>query len=125
MSNIFRAAAATILALHGLIHLIGPTVYLKLMELDGFAYKTTLLGGRWDLGERGIQAFGALWVFPAIGFLAAAAGLMLGYGWWGWVLAASTVLSLVLTALDYRVAFAGIVINVVILLLLLIRTANA
>ena len=125
MSNIFRTAAATILALHGLIHLIGPSVYLKLTELDEFAYKTTLLGGRWDLGERGIQAFGVLWVFPAIGFLAAAAGLLLGYDWWGWVLATTTVFSLVLTALDYRVAFAGIVVNVVILLTLLIRTGNA
>jgi len=40
-----------------------------------------LLGGRWDLGEGGIRVFGALWAAAAIGFVAAAAALLAGWGW--------------------------------------------
>ncbi len=52
--------ASIILVLHGLIHLMGTAVYMKLTRIQGLNYKTTLLGGRWDLGEGGIKVFGAL-----------------------------------------------------------------
>ena len=35
---------------HGLIHLMGTALYLRLTELSGLSYKTSLLGGRLDLG---------------------------------------------------------------------------
>jgi hypothetical protein len=57
MSNILRTISAVLLAMHGLIHLIGPAVYWKVVELEEFAYKTTLLDGRWDLGDAGIKIF--------------------------------------------------------------------
>jgi len=40
--------ASIILILHGLVHLMGTAAYLKLAELKGLPYKTTVLGGRWD-----------------------------------------------------------------------------
>jgi hypothetical protein len=38
--------AAAVLALHGLIHLMGTTVYMQWSTIESFPYKTTLLAGR-------------------------------------------------------------------------------
>jgi hypothetical protein len=75
MPRILIVFVALVLGIHGLIHLLGATVYLKLGDVQGLAYKTTVLGGRVDLGAGGIRVFGALWILPAIGFVAAALGL--------------------------------------------------
>ena len=115
MIKTIQIISAIVLGLHGLIHLIGTAVYMKLTEIQGFSYKTTLLGGRWDIGENGIRIFGALWVVPAVVFIVAAVALLAGWEWWRLVLVAVTLLSLVLTVLDWRIAYAGIVINIVIL----------
>jgi hypothetical protein len=61
--------ASIVLVLHGLIHLMGTAVYMKLGTVEGLKYKTTLLGGRWDLGAGGIWVFGALWAVAAVGFV--------------------------------------------------------
>jgi len=110
--------AALLLILHGLIHMIGPTVYMKLGKVEDISYKTTLLGGRWDVGERGIWIFGALWVVPAIGFILAAIAILAGWSWWPPLLIGITLFSLLLTILDLRVAYAGIVVNLAILAVL-------
>jgi hypothetical protein len=112
------ALVSQVLVLHGLIHLIGAVVYLKLGDIQGFTYKTTLIGGRLDLGEGGIRIFGALWILPALGFVVAAVALAAGWEWWWPVLLTTTLLSLALTSLDWSVAFAGAIVNVAILALL-------
>ena len=63
MSKILLIIVSIGLVLHGLIHLMGTTVYMKLGMIEGFGYKTTLLAGRFDLGAGGIAVFGALWVW--------------------------------------------------------------
>jgi len=115
MSKIIQIITAIILVIHGLIHLMGPAVYMKLTEIEGFSYKTTLLGGQWNLGENGIRIFGAMWILPAVGFIAVAVGLLGGWEWWLPALVAVTLFSLVLTVLDWKIAYAGILVNVVIL----------
>jgi hypothetical protein len=112
------ALVSLVLVLHGLIHLIGTVVYLRLGDIQGFTYKTTLIGGRLDLGEGGIRIFGALWILPALGFVFAAVALAAGQEWWWPVLLMTTLLSLALTSLDWNVAFAGAIVNVAILALL-------
>ena len=112
------AIAALVLVLHGLIHLIGIPVYLRLADIQGFTYKTTLLGGRFDLGEAGMRMFGVIWVLPAIGFVLAAFALLQGWDWWRNVLLGATLLSLGLTSVDWSVAFAGAVVDIAILILL-------
>ncbi len=107
--------AAIVLVLHGLIHLMGTAVYMKLTNIEGKTYKTTLLGGRWDLGEGGIRVFGALWAAVAIGFVAAAVALLAGWGWWQLVLVGVVLFSLALTTLDWSNAFRGTIIDVTIL----------
>jgi hypothetical protein len=115
MPRILIFFIALILGLHGLIHLIGTSVYLQLIDVDGFAYKTTVLGGRVDLGDSGIRIFGALWILPAIGFVAAALGLLEGRSWWQTTLLAATLVSMVLTVLDWNVAFMGALVDLAIL----------
>jgi hypothetical protein len=109
---------AILLILHGLIHLMGTVTYMKLGAVQGLTYKTTLLGGRWDLGEGGIRIYGALWAAAAIGFVVAAMALLFGWTWWKPVLTGVTLLSLTLTTLDWRDAKAGAILSVVILAVL-------
>ena len=118
MPRLALGFVVVVLVLHGLIHLIGTAVYLRLADIQGFAYKTTVLGGRLDLGYGGVRAFGMLWLLAAMGFVLAALALMQGWDWWGTALLAVTLLSLGLTSLDWSVAFAGAIVNIVILVLL-------
>lgn len=106
---------AILLVLHGLIHLMGTVTYLKLGTVQGLTYKTTLLNGRWDWGEGGIRIYGALWGLAALGFVIAAIAMLTGAAWWRPLLGGVTMLSLALTALDWQDAFAGAVLNLVIL----------
>lgn len=113
--KILSIIAAVILILHGLIHLMGTVTYMKLGTVQGLTYKTTLLDGRWRLGESGIHIYGALWAVAAIGFILSAVALLFGWIWWKPVLVSIAVFSLALTALDWKTAFAGIILNIVIL----------
>jgi hypothetical protein len=115
MPRAIIVVAAVILIIHGLIHLMGLTVYLRLGDLEGFAYKTTVLGGRVDLGTNGTRVFGALWVVPAIAFVAGAVALYASWNWWQPVLMMAASISLVLTLLDWNVAFVGAMVDVAIL----------
>lgn len=118
MLRIMLIVATIVLVLHGLIHLMGTAAYLKLAVIQQLPYKTTVLGGRWDLGAGGIAVYGVLWAVAAVGFVVAA--LAFWFGWTGWqpLLLGVTLLSLVLTALDWDVAFAGVILNIAILALL-------
>jgi hypothetical protein len=113
--RILTIIASIVLIMHGLIHLMGTTAYLKLAEIKELPYKTTLLDERWDLGANGIAVYGALWAVASVGFIVAAVALLAGWNWWQPVLLGVTVFSLLLTTLDWGVAYAGVIINIVIL----------
>ena len=115
MSKIIRIIAAVILFFHGLIHLMGTTVYMKLGNLEGFPYKTTILNGRIDLGENGIYLFGVLWALAAIGFVVTAVGLFTQRKWNQSLLVGVSIFSLVLTGLDWESASTGAIVNIAIL----------
>lgn len=115
MSKVLAYAAAAVLVLHGLIHLMGTTAYMKLGQVEGLPYKTTLLGGRWDVGEGGMWIYGALWAVAALAFVASAVAWQAHWPAWQTVLACTAVLSLVLTALDWERAFMGVAVNLAIL----------
>ena len=71
-----RKVAASLLALHGVIHLIGFVVPWRVATLEGFAYRTTAFNGALDVGDVGAQVIGVVWLGLTLGFLAA------GYGVW-------------------------------------------
>ncbi len=113
--KILTIILAVVLILHGLVHLMGTVTYMKLGTVQGMAYKTTLLSGRWDLGENGIPIYGALWAVAAIGFILAAIAMLFGWSWWRPALAAVAAFSLALTALDWKAASVGAILNIAIL----------
>jgi hypothetical protein len=114
MSSLVLYASGIVVFVHGLIHLMGLVAYWQIAEIQELPYKTTLLDGRWNLGETGIRFFGVLWPVAAIGFAVAAYGLVTQQDWWRAVMLSTTLLSLVITLLDWKVAFLGAVFNVVI-----------
>jgi hypothetical protein len=119
MNTLWHVAGTAFLTLHGLIHLMGLAAYLKWANIQALPYKTTVLGGQIDLGTQGTTAFGVLWGLAAAGMLVAA--LAFGSSWTGWrsLLVLATLLSLLLTILDYKAAPMGIAVNVAILVWLI------
>jgi hypothetical protein len=72
----FHRIAAVVLALHGVIHLIGFVSPWRIASVEGFAYQTTVLGGAQDVGDVGVRLIGLVWLGLTFGFLAA------GYAVW-------------------------------------------
>lgn len=120
MLKLLPVAFAVVLGLHGLIHLMGFVAYWPLAEVPDLAYKTAFLDGRIEFGIAGTRLFSVLWLLAAIGFVGAAVALVAGQDWWVPLLVAVTLLSLVITALDWTPAFRGTVISAVILLIVLV-----
>lgn len=120
MQRLLTVATAALLVIHGLIHLMGTVVYMQWGTIEGLTYKTTLLFGTWPVGDAGMRVFGALWLLPTIGFVACAVALVAGWAWWRPFLMGITLLSLGLTLLDWENAYAGVAVNLLILLGLMI-----
>lgn len=57
-----RYILAVLLLIHGFAHMVGFVVPWRLVKLEEMPYKTTLVGGRWDLGGGGIRLVGVLWL---------------------------------------------------------------
>ncbi|TYL39958.1 ABC transporter permease [Natronococcus pandeyae] len=115
MSRLLTYVGSIVLLGHGMIHLLGTAVYLGLADVAEFPYKTTLLGGAVNVGDVGMRVFGVLWAVAAIGFVAAAGAVLVDWDHWPLVVGAVAIFSLGLTTLDYTVAYAGIVVNLGIL----------
>ena len=121
MNDIVLYGASLIVLVHGLIHLMGTATYLKLATINELPYKTALLDGRWEIGDSGIRVFGVVWLIATVIFAVAAYGLAAKQDWWQAVMLIAGALSLVITVLDYKVAYAGIVVNIVIIVVTLIN----
>lgn len=89
--------AATIILLHGLIHLFGVITFLKIGLLEH--YSTKVLGGILDIGERGVYVLGLAWLMTTIAFTIASYGMFTDQDWWQTGLFAAATFSLVLTVL--------------------------
>ena len=104
------------LLLHGLVHLMGFVAYWPLSDVSALPYKTTLLGGRWEVGVGGMRLFSLLWLLAALIFAGAAIGFLLGQPWAWPLLWAAALLSLGICLLDYDQAWRGAVLSGLILL---------
>jgi hypothetical protein len=112
---ILRLVAAALLAVHGLIHLIGFVVPWRIAEAEGFAYRTTALGGSVELGTTGAQLVGLAWLAIAVGFVVASIGVWRRSAWALGLTVALAIASLFVCALGLPETVAGIVVNVAIL----------
>jgi hypothetical protein len=109
--------AALVLAVHGLIHLIGFVVPWRLATLADFPYRTTALNGALELGESGARLVGLGWLGVAVGFLVAAVGVWQGTSWALPLVGALAIASLLLCILGLPEAGTGIVVDLAILAL--------
>jgi hypothetical protein len=116
MPQIVFVIIGVFLLLHGLIHLMGFTSYWQLAEISGLPYKTTLLNGRFDIGDAGTRVYGFIWLLLALAYAVVAYGLITHQPWARWAVLGVTAVSLLTTVLDWQVAYAGVVINLVVLL---------
>ena len=110
-----RAIAATALALHGLIHLIGFIVPWRIATMEGMAYRTTILGGALEIGDPGSRLLGVAWLGLALAFLLAAWSIWRGRHWGLALAGALAMISLIACVLGLPETVAGLVVNVVIL----------
>ncbi|MCU0505808.1 MAG: hypothetical protein MUE82_08560 [Chloroflexi bacterium] len=89
-----KVVVAGVLAAHGIGHTIGWMPALGMTRIAGASGDSWLLTGL--AGDQAARlAAAALFVVPTVGFVAAAAGLMLGQPWWRPVAAGSAAISLV------------------------------
>jgi hypothetical protein len=109
-----------ILFVHGAAHIVGFIVPWRIAKLDEMPYKTTLLGGRLNIGGGGIRAVGVLWLLAALGFVVSGAALLLLAPWWSSITLITAAYSLVLTILEWPDSRIGIPIDVILLGYLLI-----
>jgi hypothetical protein len=114
-----RYVLGVLLLIHGFAHLVGFLVPWRLAKLEEMPYKTTLLGGRWDVGDGGIRAVGILWLlvggaFFVVGGTATLTGVLFGPA----LLAIATV-STVLCILGWPDSKIGLPVNLVIVALFL------
>jgi hypothetical protein len=106
---------AALVIIHGLVHLMGFVAYWPLREVTELPYKTTLLGGRWDVGPSGMRLFSVVWLVTAVTFIVSAIALMTGKAWWLPLIGTAVLLSLVICVLDWQNAFRGAILDLVIL----------
>jgi hypothetical protein len=110
-----RLIVATVVAAHGLIHLIGFVVPWRIATVSGFPYRTTTAGGLADLGDVGVRLVGAVWLVCALGFVVAGVGIGRRAPWSLPLTAVLAVVSLVVCLIGLPETAAGIVVNVAIL----------
>ncbi len=117
-----RYVLSLVLLGHGGAHLVGFVVPWRLATLKEMAYKTTILGGRVDLGAAGIRVVGVLWLLAAAAFLAAAGAFIFQAPWALPFTAAVSVVSLLLCAIEWPEARIGVFVNVGLLAILLLAS---
>ena len=110
-----QTIAAVLLALHGVIHLIGFVVPWRIAALEGFAYRTTAFNGAWEVGDAGVRLIGLVWLGLAIGFVVAGYGIWRGGPWAVGLTGVLAILSLIVCVVGLPETVAGLVINGVIL----------
>jgi hypothetical protein len=115
---VLRYGLPVLMLLHGIAHLPGVLASWRLAVLSGFPYHTTVLGGRFDVGDGGMRALGALWLAAGLGFALVAIGAFIDHERWVPLAIGVMVLSLVLCALEWPAARIGLAVNVALLAVL-------
>ena len=113
-----RRIAAVLLAVHGLIHLIGFVVPWGITQVEGFPYRTSALAGAIVLGEPGARLVGVVWLVLAVGFVVAGVATWRRAAWAAPLAAVLATGSIVVCVLGLPEAVFGIVVNVAILAVL-------
>ncbi|HEX8705095.1 MAG TPA: DUF6544 family protein [Myxococcaceae bacterium] len=117
-----NVAAAVLLLLHGFAHLVGFVGAWRLSAT--VPYKTTVLNGRFELGDHGARVWGILWLLTALAFAVAAVGAFTRASWWMPLALAIALFSSVLCIGAWPEAKIGLLVNVALLALLSLGIAS-
>jgi predicted cation transporter len=110
-----RTLAAVLLAVHGLVHLIGFVVPWGIAQVEGFPYRTSALDGAVALGEPGVRLVGVAWLVLAVGFVVAGLATWRRAAWAAPLTAVLAAGSIVVCVLGLPEAVFGIVVDAAIL----------
>ena len=113
-----RIITAIVLFVHGFAHLVGFVGPWRLSK--SIPYKTTILAGRFDLGDAGIKAIGVVWLLMALVFAVAGAGALLHARWWPLFTVVIAGLSTLLCIIGLPDAKIGVPVNLAILVYVLL-----
>lgn len=113
-----RFVFALALAVHGVAHLVGFVSSWKLAVLPELPYKTTIFGGRLDIGDTGVRAIGLLWLLAAVTFLLTAAATAVHAQWTPRLALFAAIGSLLLCVAGWPDSRIGLAVNVGLLLVL-------
>lgn len=117
-----RILLGSLMAVHGIAHVVGFVVPWRLIAPQSAEYSTTILAGHIDLGAGGIRTLGIVWLALAIGFLVAAAASWFGFSWWTGAATWLASVSLALSVLAWPASKIGVPVNLVILAAILVGT---
>lgn len=110
---------ALLLFAHGIAHLVGFSAAWALSPTK-IPHLTTVVGGRFAIGEAGIRAVGVLWLAAALAFALMAIGAATQAPWWPRATAVVALASLGLCVLGWPEAKVGVVLNIGVLVLVAI-----
>jgi hypothetical protein len=110
---------AIAMLLHGFAHVVGFAESWQLAATEPAPFKTTVLGGRVDLGFVGIRVGGMLWLLAAVMFCLVAVATVVNTDWWASTALVTAVASMVLSAIWWPEARVGIAVNALLISVLL------
>ena len=113
-----RIVLSVLLLGHGVAHLPGFLVDLRLRSSRELPFRTTVLSGAVDIGEAGIKVVGLAWLTVTITFGVLAIAAFVRVPWWPPFAYLAVGLSIPLCLLGWPEARLGILANLVILMLL-------
>jgi hypothetical protein len=116
-----RLAAAVALAGHGLIHFMGLLTDWKLATFEQVRYGTTVFNGSVDVGETGIRVVGVGWALAGVLLIAGAWLILRGDHRAFVVVALATFASTVMCVLGLPDAIMGLVVNLALIAVLVLR----
>lgn len=115
-----RFVLAIVLAAHGIAHLVGFVSSWQLAVLPELPYKTTILGGSFDVGDVGVRVIGLLWLLAAVTFAVAAFAIATETRWAFRLTLFAVVASLFLCAAAWPDSRIGVAVNAGLLLILIV-----
>ena len=113
-----RIVLSVLLLGHGVAHLPGFLVDLRLRSIRELPFRTTVLGGSVDIGSAGIKVVGLAWLTAAIALGVLAIAVFVRVPWWPPFAYLAVGLSILLCVLGWPEARLGLLANLVILMLL-------
>jgi hypothetical protein len=112
-----RYLLAVFAVLHGICHLPGFAVSWRLMTVPEQPYRTSILGGRLDLGDAGIRVWGLVWLALAAAFCVLAVGVWSRSSWWLGILPAVAGISVLCCIFALPEARLGLAANAIVVVL--------